>query len=180
MRIFDKGFGEILSSQVLSVIGGLVAGTLLAIYTDKLFLIPGMLIIFPAFLDMRGNISGTLASRLSSGLYLKVINPGKVNSRIVRSNMIASFLLALAVSFFLGMVAFAINFLLLGAPTPEIILIPVMAGIIASAIEIPLTAIMTLYLFRKGHDPDNIMGPLVTSTGDISSIVALLIAVVLI
>ncbi len=180
MRIFDRNFEEILSSQVLSVTGGLVAGTLLAIYTDKLFLVPGMLIIFPAFLDMRGNISGTLASRLSSGLYLKVINPKKVNSRIVRSNMIASFLLALAVSFFLGMVAFAINFLLFGALTPEIIMIPIIAGIIASAIEIPLTAIMTLYLFRKGHDPDNIMGPLVTSTGDISSIVALLIAVVLI
>lgn len=180
MRIFDKDFGEILTSQFLSVAGGLIAGTLLAIYTDKLFLIPGILIIFPAFLDMRGNISGTLASRLSSGMYLKVINPKKINSNIIQSNMLASFLLALAVSAFLGIAAFIINYAIFSIATPQVILIPVIAGIIASAIEIPLTTAATTYLFRKGHDPDNIMGPLVTSTGDISSIIALLIAVTLV
>ena len=39
---------------------------------------------------------------------------------------------------------------------------------------------VTFYLFRKGHDPNNIMGPFITSTGDVTSIISLLIALVLI
>ncbi len=180
MGIFDSNFREILASQVFSIFGGLIAGTILAIYTGKLFLLPGMLIIFPAFLDMRGNISGTLASRLSSGLFLGVIKADRINAKIVKSNALASFLLAIIVSLFLGVAALTVNFALLHEFTPKIILIPVIAGIIASAIEIPITMIMTFKLFGKGHDPDNIMGPIVTSTGDITSILALLIAVAII
>jgi len=56
----------------------------------------------------------------------------------------------------------------------------VIAGIIVNAIEIPLTLFTTFYLFRKGHDPNNIMGPFITSTGDVTSIISLLIALVLI
>ena len=67
-----------------------------------------------------------------------------------------------------------------GYISKEIILLPVIAGVIANAIEIPLTLFVTFYLFKKGHDPNNIMGPFVTSTGDITSILAILIALVII
>src|SRR3989338_1533373 len=99
---FDKNFREIFSSQSVSIIGGLIAGILLAAYIDKLLLIPGMLILLPGFLEMRGNISGSLSARISSGLFLKVINPEKSNSRIVRGNITASFLLVLLVTFSIG------------------------------------------------------------------------------
>ena len=72
MGLFDKDFKEILFSQSMAVIGGIIAGTLLALYTDKILLIPGMVILIPGFLEMRGNISGTLSARLSSGLFLGV------------------------------------------------------------------------------------------------------------
>lgn len=62
----------------------------------------------------------------------------------------------------------------------QIIAIPVIAGAIANAIEIPLALFATFYLFRKGHDPNNVMGPLITSTGDVISIVSLLAAVAII
>lgn len=180
MKIFDQNFKDIFSAQLLSIIGGLIAGTILAIYTDKILLIPGMLILLPGFLEMRGNISGTLAARITSGLYLKVINPNKMKTKIIRDNVIASFLLAIFISLILGIIAFLFNYLALNVFYPKIILIPIIAGLLANAIEIPLTLITTFYLFRKGHDPDNIMGPFVTSTGDITSILALLIALVLI
>lgn len=173
-HLFDRNFKDILSSQIVSVIGSLLAGTLLALYMDKLFLLPGMLILLPGFLEMRGSISGTFASRLSSGLFLKVINPDKVETRLIRGNVIASFLLAMAVSFALGLVAFLLTLVLLQQSIPQLIIVPLLAGIIANAVEIPLTLFMTLYLFRKGHDPNNIMGPFITSTGDIISILSLL------
>ena len=176
MNTFDSGFKEIFTSQLVSVFGGMVAGTILAIYTDKILLIPGMLILLPGFLEMRGNISGSFASRLSAGLFLGFIKPSLRKTRILKGNLQASFFLAILVSLILGVIAFIFNYFIIGLITPKIILLPLIAGIIANAIEIPLTLIATFYLFRKGHDPNNFMGPFVTSTGDITSIVALLIA----
>src|SRR3989344_1375687 len=91
MRLFDKNFKEIMFSQSMAVIGGLIAGTLLAIYTDKILLIPGMIILLPGFLEMRGNISGSMSARLTSGLFLGVVE--KEKKQIIRGNVIAAFLL---------------------------------------------------------------------------------------
>lgn len=180
MAVFDKNFKDILQSQLVSIAGGLIAGTFLAVYTEKLLLIPGMLILLPGFLEVRGNISGSFAARLSSGLFLKVIHPTRIKTHIIKGNLLASFFLATIVSFILGAIAFLFTYLVTGIVSYKIIIVPVIAGIVANAVEIPLTMIMTFYLFKKGHDPNNIMGPFVTSTGDITSIIALLLTLVII
>ncbi|HLD15901.1 MAG TPA: magnesium transporter [Candidatus Nanoarchaeia archaeon] len=180
MGLFDKDFKEILFSQSMAVIGGIIAGTLLALYTDKILLIPGMVILIPGFLEMRGNISGTLSARLSSGLFLGVFKSSKEKKNVVSGNIIASFILAAIVSLILGLIAYLFNYLIFKVSTPEIIMIALVAGILGSLIQIPLALFFTFYLFKKGHDPTNIMGPLLTTTGDIISILALLIALVII
>ncbi|MFH1294799.1 MAG: magnesium transporter [Candidatus Aenigmatarchaeota archaeon] len=88
--------------------------------------------------------------------------------------------MAIFIAFVLGVIAYVFNMFVLGLAVPKIILISVTAAILANAIEIPITFLFTFYLFRKGHDPNNVMGPFVTTTGDLTSIVALLIALVLI
>jgi cation transporter-like permease len=40
--------------------------------------------------------------------------------------------------------------------------------------------IFTFYFFKKGHDPNNVMGPFVSSLGDVTSVISLLIAMVII
>ena len=92
----------------------------------------------------------------------------------------ASFLLVILVSFFLGIVVFLFNLVLLKVYMPRMIFIPLIAGILANFIETPLTIFATFYLFKKGHDPNNIMGPFITSTGDITSIIALIITIIII
>ena len=72
---FDKDFKEIMYTQVIALGGGLLAGVMLAFWTDKLLIIPGLLVIFPGFLEMRGNISGSLAGRLIVDLHLKKLKP---------------------------------------------------------------------------------------------------------
>ncbi len=179
-NIFDRNFYDILSSEAISIAGGLLAGLLLALYADKLLLLPGMLILLPGFLEMRGNISGTLASRLSSGLFLKVIKPNKRNTKLVRGNIFASFALAIFVSLLLGVIAFAFNYFVFHTIYVKLILIPLIAGAIANTVEVAIVLFATFYLFKKGHDPNNIMGPVITTTGDITSVAALLIAFALI
>ncbi|MDO8538361.1 MAG: magnesium transporter [archaeon] len=180
MQIFDDSFKDIFSSQLISIFWGLAAGIILAIYTNEILLIPGMLILLPGFLEMRGNISGAAASRISSGMFLGIIKPDAFSSPTVRGNIIASFILAIIISLFLGIVAFAFTLFVFGVFETKIIFIALIAGIIANTVEIAITVTATFYLFKKGHDPNNIMGPFITSTGDLTSIIALLIALVII
>lgn len=173
--IFNKDFSEIVGTQLVSVIGGLIAGTMLAVYTDKLFLIPGILILIPGLLEMRNSIDGSFASRLSAGLFLHVINPKHTKTKIIKGNLFAAFFLGVIVSLVLGLITFGFNYFILKIFMPKIILIPLIAGIFANIIELPLTLFATVFLFKHGHDPNNIIGPFITSTGDIISIVSLLI-----
>ncbi|MFA6887897.1 MAG: magnesium transporter [Candidatus Woesearchaeota archaeon] len=182
MKIFDMNFKEIFFSQIVSVAGGLIAGTVLAIYTEKILLIPSMLILLPGFLEMRANITAPLASRLSSGLFLGVIHAksNPTRTKIIQGNVIASFVLSGIVSLLLGLIVFFVNYFFLQVYTPKLIVVVLFAGILANAIEIPLTLFATFYLFKKGHDPNNIMGPFLTSSGDIISIISILLALVVV
>lgn len=180
MCFFNKGFKEIFSTQIVSVLGGLIAGTILAVYTDKILLIPGMMILLPGLLELRNSMGGSFASRLSAGLFLGFIKPTIKKTHLIKGNIYASVILAFIISLFLGLFAFLFNYFFLHIITPKIILIPLIAGTIANAVEVPITLGATFYLFRKGHDPNNIMGPFITSAGDIISIISIIIALVII
>lgn len=89
-------------------------------------------------------------------------------------------MLAFAVSATLGVTAFLFTAIVFDQLLFELLLIPVLAGLLANLIEVPLTVLATFFLFRRGHDPNNVIGPFVTSTGDVTSILALLLAVILV
>ncbi|MBU0898194.1 MAG: magnesium transporter [Nanoarchaeota archaeon] len=179
-NLFDSDFSQTLYWQVIAIIGGLFAGSLLAIYTNQILLIPGIFIILPGFLDMRGNIGGSLTSRLSSGLLVGVISPRKMwKSRIVRGNTLASFFSAVIISLILGLTAFFVNYVIFGVVFFNIIFIALFAVIIANVIEIPLAIFLTFHFFKKGVNPDNVMGPIVAMTGDVVSIFSLLISILI-
>lgn len=180
MRVFTKDFKEIFFSEIISTTGGLLAGSLLAFALNKIYLIPGFFILLPGLLDMRGSVSGSLSARLGAGLHLGAINPKKIINRITIGNFKAAFLLSIIMSTLIGFVAFFANYLLFGFNYPKIILISLFAGILANTIEVPITILLTFWLFRKGFDPNNIMGPYVSTSGDIVTVLSLLIAIVII
>ena len=179
MRLW-KDFDEIVTAEMASTAGGLLAGTLLAFITDQIELIPALLIFLPGFLEMRGNISGSLAARLSSGLYLGAERPRIRKNRILKGNVYAALILVVVVSLMLGIVAFFANMTFFGILDYRIIAIALIAGLLSNVVEIPVAVLSTFWLFRHGHDPNNIMGPYVTTTGDVSSIIAIFIAIVII
>ncbi len=174
-----RDFREILTAELISVTGGLFAGFLLALFTNQLELVPGIFILIPGFLELRGNISGSLSARLGSGLYIGALKPRFRKNRVLNGNMLASAVLVVVVSVVLGLVAYLASWFFFGLYSPDLVLIGLLAGIISNVIEVPLTIFTTFWLFRRGHDPANIMGPYVTTTGDIISIVSLVMAIVL-
>ncbi len=175
-----KDLQEILYTELIAITGGLFAGFLLASALDKVDVIPGLFILLPGLLEMRGAIIGSLAARLSSGLFLKYIKPDFKKMRVLNQNIIATFLLGLVVSSILGTVAFFLSYYIFDVYFPKIILIAIIASIVSNIIEIPLTIISVFRLFRQGYDPNNIMGPYMTTMVDIISILSLMFAIVVI
>ena len=81
---------------VLSLIQ-LVAGIPLGDLTKNMSMLPGILILLPPLLAMRGNIGSSLGARLSSGLHLGYIRPDKI-TRDLKANIYS----ALIMSFFMS------------------------------------------------------------------------------
>src|SRR3989344_5202118 len=144
--MMKKDFLEILSGQFVSVTGGLVAGSLLAFYTNKILLIPGLLVLIPGFFEMRGSISGSLSARLSSALHLGTLSPEARNNKLLRSNIISSWIIVVLVSLILGIVAYLAIWFFFHIQEPSIILVALIAAIVSNIIVIPLTTRTTLLL----------------------------------
>lgn len=174
-----REFEEILLIEFISVTGGVFAGALLAHFMDKIALVPGLLILLPGFLAMRGNIAGSLAARLGAALHLGLLEHRK-RHWFMHVNNAAAFTLGVIASVFLGLVAYAGTALFFRVSAPQIILVALIAGVIANIVMIPLTTRTAVWLFRRGHDPDNIMGPYITTLGDIVSVLSLIVAILLI
>jgi len=172
----EKDFFEILIAQLVANTAGILAGSLIAFYKDALLLIPGLLILIPGFLEMKGSIFGSLNARIGSALHVNK----KVSHRFILSNITSSFILAIILSTALGLIAFLATKIIFGVATIKIVYFSLIAGIISSLILIPVSVKTNLWLFKHGYDPDDIMGPYITSLEDIISIIAFVIAMMLI
>jgi mgtE-like transporter len=174
-----KDLKEIFFAEVISVTFGLVAGIFLAVFYKQFLLVPGILILLPGFLELRGNISGSLSARLGTALDIKAIKP-KLKQKFVVENYFASFFEAIAISFALSLVAYVFTFLVFHQATLKIFAIAILAALLSNLVESTLAIITTFWLYKKGHDPNNIMGPYVTTTGDIVSMLSLIVAILIV
>ena len=169
---------DIFKSQMASLTLEMLAGIFLAIALDKILLVPSLLVLLPGFMEMRGNISGTMSARLSSGLILGRVKPRWHGSQILRGNLLASFVLVIIDCVILGVVAWAITWIIFGVSAPIVILIALAAGIISNILQVPLIVHMTFWVYRRGHDPNDVMGPYATAIGDVVSTLSLFLVVI--
>ena len=171
----DKEFEEIYFSEILAITGGVIGGTVLVGLSENFGLIAGLFILFPGLLEMHGNIYGSLSARLSNLLLLGKLKDKKEIRYHIRQNILSSIFLLLFVSFVLGLISYLFTYFVLNVHNPAIIAISVLSSFLSSFIEIPLTIYMIFWLHKHKFDPEDIMGPYVTTLGDITSIVSLVI-----
>jgi mgtE-like transporter len=168
---------EALPFEIIATIGGVIAGIIFSGMTEELELIPGLIVITPAVLGMRGNISCTLGSRLGSAIHLGLITRIENNPELT-NNVAGSLLLGLILSIFLGILGHYITIALglesAGALT--LTLIAVIAGVSSGLILSVVAVILALGMFRFGFDPDNVVTPSIATIGDIVSMFMLFIA----
>lgn len=167
----------------VSLVAGLFAGTILGseVMREGIESVPGILVLLPAFLATRGGVYGSLGARLSSGLHQGVIEPRFTLDQRLSNAVIASFINGMAISVFIAVVAFLVVWIVAaGGNLLQLLGIMIIAGFLSAILM--LTALVTVVFlgYRQGLDPDNIVGPLVTTLGDVFGVVFLLIAIYLI
>lgn len=160
------------------------AGSLLGRMENEFRILPGLLVMVPPLLGLRGNVSGALASRLGTGLHQGVIDPGSLWGPEVRTNVGASVCLTFMVSIVAGFLAAGVT-ILTGASFSvliilKLVLIAVFAGVFSSAGLIALTVMVALFSYRRGWDPDNVTSPLMASMGDLITVLSIYIALILV
>ena len=175
-----RAYREALPALSLSALGGLLAGLVLGGMEAELRIVPGLLVIVPALLATRGNVFGALGARLSSGLHQGLIEPRlPLSDRRVRAAVAAAFGNGLLVAAFAAVVAYG-ALLTLGrpvAPLPTLVAIALIAGFLSGLALLVAVLLLVFAGYRRGHNPDTLVGPIVTTTGDVFGMAALLLAV---
>jgi mgtE-like transporter len=170
---------EGLIALLICAVGDLIAGIILGKMTFFLETFPGLLVVIPGAIGMRGNIFGSFASRLSTNLHIGIISPEFEFSEQLNYNIFSSFVLTLVLSLFLAIVS-KILCILLHQPSMglvDFILICVIAGIISNLIMLPITMLVSFKSFEHGWDPDNITSPIIAAFGDLFTLPAIIASI---
>ncbi len=167
---------------MISSLGDLIAGVTLGAMSDTLALLPGLMILIPPAIGMRGNIFGALGSRLGTAMHIGTFEVSFRKGSILRSNMESSLLLTLAMSVLMGVLANA-TCLLLGIESmsvEKLVFISVLGGVLAGLVLILINVIVAGIGFRRNWDIDNISAPLITAAGDIVTLPMLFLSAIIV
>ncbi|MFO8075991.1 MAG: magnesium transporter [Egibacteraceae bacterium] len=168
------------TALAISTVVGLAAGLVLGAMEALLEQLPGLLLLVPAAIGMRGAIFGALAARLGTGILTGQLQ-GFARGGFGRDNLEAAILLTLFSSALAALVARAVAGALGLATIPvwELMVVSVVGGVISSAVILVGVMALTRTAQRRGWDMDAIGAPLVTTTGDIITLPALVGATLL-
>lgn len=178
-EVVVESFREGAAPIAASAVGGLTAGVILGGMQDQLATLPGLLVLVPALLATRGNVYGAFASRIASGLHQGLIDPhvrldGRLRAAVVAAmsnNILASGFAAVLTVVILRWIDYPVS------GFAELFAIAVLAALLAGLVLTVVVIAVMLLGFRRGIDPDTLVGPLVTTTGDVIGIGFLLVAV---
>lgn len=169
-------------ANLISSGGDLIAGIVLGSITGMLESIPGLLVLIPAAIGMRGNIFGALGSRLGTALHMGQLGKRFSLGGVLGENIYASTVLSLVVSLAMAFIA-RIVALAFGAPSVSIIdlvVISVVGGALSSVFVLVIALAVAVLSARRNWDLDYVSAPLVTAAGDMVTLPSLVVATFLI
>jgi mgtE-like transporter len=164
---------------LISSFGDLVAGLTLGSITGTLDRLPGLLVLVPAAIGMRGNVFGALGSRLGTMIHAGTF---RVSNRIetqVGQNAAAAFALSLSVSVVLAILAKTLSAAFGLAHTISMVdffVVSVIGALLASIVVLVITVAVAAFCARRELDLDNVAAPIVTAAGDVITLPSLFLA----
>jgi len=156
-----------------------VAGAVLGSITNTFERFPGLLVLVPAAIGLRGNVFSALGNRLSTAIHLGNFRLSMRRQSLMGQNVAASMVLTLMLSLLLAVVAKTVAVALGVMHTISVLdlaLISIVGGALASVVVLVATIVLAAGSVRFGWDLDNLIAPLVSTLGDVLTLPALWLA----
>lgn len=174
-----RAYRDSFIALVLAGFASLVAGVTLASTTDTLEELPGLLLLVPAALALKGNVFGALGSRLGTSIHTGTFRLSARLDSVVGANVAGAMLLSLAIAVAIAVLAKGVAIAFSISPTMSVadfVVVSAIGGILASVVILGITLLLASGSVRRGWDLDNVVSPLVTATSDLVSLPALVVA----
>ncbi len=166
------------AALLISIVATLIAGLTLASAEERLAQLPGLLLLVPAAIAQRGNVFGALGSRLGTAIHTGEFSLTRRTDTVFGQNVIASMALSTVAATWLAAIGWLLAqlFGVSGAMSLlDFVAVSVMSGLLASLLVLGITVALAAGSTRFGWDLDNVTAPLVTGTGDLVTLPALIV-----
>ena len=162
----------------ISGLGNLPTGLALGFMTHRLEALPGLFILIPAAIGMRGAIFGALGSRLGTSIHSGLFRFNFDRRGVLYQNVYAATILTFTTSLFLAAVARVVSSAtgLASISFWDYVVISVLGGVFSSAFILVLTVVLAREGYRREWDLDAVAAPLITFMGDLITLPALFAA----
>ena len=175
LRIVDsrQRFVALTVGVIVASSGGLV----LAASESTLSQLPGLLLLLPGAIALRGNIFGSMGSRLGTAAHMGTFGLSYRIDSVLIQNLLASGSLSIISSLILAVLAkgTASAFGLSPAMSlADFIVISVLGGVLSSIALAAVTVVLSVSSVKHEWDLDNVVAPLVTTTGDLLTVPSLI------
>jgi mgtE-like transporter len=173
-RTLRQGFVALL----LGTLTALVAGITLASITDTLQELPGLLILVPAVLGMRGTIFGAIGARLGTSIHAGIFEVSWNRTGVLYQNAYVAIVSTLTSSLYLAALAkiFALAFGLRSISFFSFVTISAVGGVLDSVFILTATIGLSVLSHRRGYDLDAVATPMVTAAADMTTVPLLFLA----
>jgi mgtE-like transporter len=171
-----------LGALSLGLVASLVAGLTLGSITETLERLPGLLVLVPAAIGLRGTIFGAMGSRLGTSIHTGTFSARLRTETVLGQNLLAAGVLTLVTAVVLAVFtkAFSVGFGIEDSISiPDLLVISFLGATISSLVLAVFTVALAASSTRYQWDPDNVMAPLVTATGDLITLPTLYLATLL-
>ena len=178
-----SGLRQALAALLVSSGGDLLAGLTLGAITNTLEALPGLLVLVPAAIGMRGNIFGAMGSRLGTSIHTGTFRLSRRRDTVVGQNVVAAIALTLFISAALAVLAKAVAGIFGVSATislADFLVLSILGGVLSSVVVLVLTLVVASLSVRRGWDMDNVAAPLVTAAGDMVTLPSLFLATYLV
>lgn len=164
---------------VLNTSTSLVAGAFLGSIAATFEELPGLLVLVPAAIGLRGNIFGAFGNRISTSIHAGGFRLSVRRDTVLGQNVLAAAILTVGMSLLLAVAAKVIAVGLSlddSIPLTDLALVSVVGGVLGSIVVMAATLGLAGGAVRYGWDLDNVTAPLVSTLGDVLTLPALFIA----
>jgi mgtE-like transporter len=159
-----------------------VAGAFLGSISGTLDKYPGLLVLVPAAIGLRGNIFGAFGNRMSTAIHAGTFRMSLRREAVLGQNVQACIVLTMAVSVALAIEARGIAGGVLNDSIGLLTMstISVAGGLMGSVVVLGAALGLTAGAVRYNWDLDNVTAPLVSTLGDVLTLPALWLATFLV